>query len=449
MSNVRRKKQIAIRLEDMWAQVWIPGLLLFIISFRFWGLIGLDHELVLELTSEKPGVVQLFVNDGSGYSEANSIRYDIPKGGVATTLVFDLKPYSHVTQLRLDPINHDGSVIIDRMTYKRAGEWLSRSLLEPEYPNANGIRWQWNAKKSELGVYPTSGNQDPYFLIDADFQALGHATLIGKRAGLHVGALGMGLLLGFLFRRWSLRLWVRVWIPSGLPFQWLKLGSQKYQVWVDRFSVRYGMVNPTSCVVAGMIVAVYAWFLFGESELLEKRHERMSPELQFEIQSGETHRIFAYVALVGESKYREFSTVDGQQLRAGERVRVPLTGFKTVIRGIRIDPMESAGCISIADLRITYADGYTISLPCDAWNAKGNATILHQDAHVIEIRSSGEDPYVVSPDLSIQHELPPTLPASIAVPMVVLFFVTIALLLYNRLQTEGLSVEQIRNLQRM
>ena len=80
---------------------------------------------------------------------------------------------------------------------------------------------------------------------------------------------------------------------------------------------------------------------------------------------------------------------------------------------------------------------------------KGSARIVTQDDHSIKIESTGKAPYIVSPDYQIEHQLASTLPVKAVLPFVVGFFVFVGLLLFNRLQTESLTIEQLRDLQRL
>ncbi len=450
MNNERRKKQLRIRFEDAWAHVWLPALVLLLASIWLWNSAVRDQLLILNLRVEKPGVVQLFVDDGSGFSEEKSIRKEIQESDNIQKLEFDLSPFETIVQLRVDPINNDGFVVIDRLVYRRPGQWRSLSLLQPEYPASNGIRWQWNARDAELGIYPNAGNSDPNFIVGGDFEPISSKSILLKRLGFHLSCGFLGALGGFLLGKWALNLLVGVWILLGFPWMVFRKAKSKYTVWIDRTSLKWGFVNPTSCFVAGVLVAVYFWFLIADSELITEVNSRFEPVLRFEVSKGEiSKRVFAYVALEGLSKYRELGSENADLIEIGDTVSIHLGDVGVPIVGIRLDPMEQEGQFGFSNLRIEYPDGASYPISFDGWVGKGNATIVNQGEDYLDLESSGIDPYVASPKLKHFHKTARTLPVGIVTPLIVWFLVTFGLLLYNRLRTEDLTTEQIRDLQGM
>ena len=452
MNYERRKKQLRIRIEDAWVHVWLPALVLLLASIWLWKSAVYDHLLLLNLKVENPGVVQLFVDDGSGFSEENSIRKEVMESDNTQKLEFDLTPFESIVQLRVDPINNDGFVMIDRLDYRRPGQWRSLSLLQPEYPASNGIRWQWNARDAELGIYPNAGNSDPNFIISGEFLPISAKSILLKRFALHLGCVFLGALGGFLLGKWILNFLVGLWIVLMIPWTVFRKAILNYTIWIDRTSLKWGFVNPTSCFVAGVLVAVYSWFLVADSQLVSGREARLTPVLKFEITNGiPSERVYGFIALEkGEiSKYPMFTSEETSQVDATQTVSVFLKYGDLNIVGIRIDPMEKEGQIDLANLRIEYADGAIAPLSFESWVEKGDATIVVQGENFVSIRSSGIDPYITSPNLHSLHKTSSTLPVEIGSPLIVWFLVTFGLLLYNRLRTEDLTTEQIRDLQRM
>jgi len=447
--NERRKKQIQIWLEDVRVYLWLPTLLVFLLSFLLWNSAGLHHELKVRLSAEKPGTVQLFIDDGSGFSESNSLLFEIPTSKVSNKFTFDLDAYPNIVQLRLDPINNDGFVILSKLDYKRKGEWLHRSLLKPEYVISNGVRFQWNAKQRELGIYPEKGNMDPSFLLEADWGRFSDRTILSKRLAMHGFALLLGLLLGLLFQKQIVRLLIPLWIWLGIPWILIKKARNAYRNWVDRESVKWRLVNPTSCVVAGGLIAVWAWFAWQDTSLFTQTTERMAPKLVFEIKQGRAVGSYAFFNLPEIKKYPDFHSLNKGPIESMESVVIPFSYFNAKITGIRIDPMDEKGEIELSNLRILLPGNVPQMLSFEGWRAKGSASIDSNTGTSILLFSNGDDPNIVSPNLDIRLNPPKTFPVRFGFPLVIFFFVTTGLLLYNHLQTEDLSEEQIRNLQQM
>lgn len=452
MKNDRKERQVQILLEDAWVFLWVPALLLLVLTVWIWNVSFRPHELVAKLEVQQPGIAQLFVDSGKGFSEAESVKQQIEVANLTTSFRVDLSQFEQVRQFRFDPINNDGLVLLKEFKYKRSGEWLSRSLLEPEYEVANGIRWQWNAKNAWLEIYPSAGNMDPHFIVDGSFEPMSDGALLRKRIFLHLGALLAGCLLGFVLRRQVLSLFVRVWFIAVLPWKGLKILSQKYTGWVDEFSIRWGLVNPTSCVVAGIIVSAISWLSVKDGPLMVDAEKRAEALLKMETSGDVSDRSYTYISYEGKKHPTLYSNIDlRNESLTGKWFEVifRLSDPKGNIVGIRLDPLEKAGVVTLKHLRLEYPDGYVLPISLTGWTAKGNASIEAESAESVTVRSDGIDPYIASSKPGLEHRLPNSLPPRVMFPIVVFFFVTVGLLLYNRLQTEDLSIEQLRNLQRM
>lgn len=448
MSIDRRKKLTRIRLEDAWVALWLPCLLMLAASWGIWQRTATLHGLDVELWAERPGVVQLFVDEGEGFSEARSIRQTLSEAEQLTTLRFDLSDFGPVVNLRLDPMDHDGYVVLHGLDYHQRGNWRARSLLLPEYRTANSVRWQWNAARRELAVYPAQGNMDPHFLLEGDFSALSASTVALKQWGQHVGFAVAGLVLGWLLRHSIVAGLVNLWLAWMGLIEGLRRLQQAYTRWVDRLSLRWQLVNPTSCVIAALLVAGYSYWLFADSALFNEREQRLAPELQFEQVERPASSVYAYLVMGDSNGYEQFVSNLPDGTEAAGTVRFPLQRVQLPIRVLRIDPLEKAGRVELRHLRLVHADGTVQRLSWDGWTARGNAQIEHADGESIVIRSDGADPYVVSPVMELSYRSRLTLPVRWGLPLIVFMAMTVGLLLYNRLCTEDLSVEQIRNLQR-
>lgn len=448
MSIERRKKLTRIRLEDAWVALWLPCLLMLVLSWGIWQRSATSHVLEVKLWAERPGVVQLFVDEGNGFSEQRSIRKTLEKAEQIVPLRFDLSGFASILNLRLDPMDHDGYVVLHALDYHQPGNWRGRSLLLPEYRIANSVRWQWNAAKRELAVYPAQGNMDPHFHLEGDFGTLSDAKILGKQWGQHLGMALTGLLVGWLLRNAIVASLVKLWMACTGAIDGLRRLRQAYTRWVDRISLRWQLVNPTSCVIAGLLLALYAYWLFADSALFNDREQRFAPELQFERMGELSSRPYAYLRTGDSQRYQQFMAHPPQGGAADETVRIALTGVNDPIRVVRIDPLEGQGTVELRNLRLVYADGKEFQLSWEGWTARGDAQIERADAELIVIRSGGADPYVVSPVVELAHRQRLTLPVRWVLPLVVFLSATAGLLLYNRLCTEDLTEEQIRNLQR-
>src|SRR5690606_27913356 len=262
------------------------------------------------------------------------------------------------------------------------------------------------------------------FHLEGDFGVLSDAKILAKQWGQHLALALAGLLLGWLLRNAIVASLVKLWIACTGTIDGLRRLRQAYTRWVDRFSIRWQLVNPTSCVIAGLLLALYSYWLFADSALFNAREQRFAPELQFEREGELSSRPYAYLRTGDSQNYQSFVAHALQGGAADETVRIALPGVNDPIRVVRIDPLEGPGTVKLRNLRLVYADGKEFQLSWEDWRARGDAQIERADAELIEIRSGGADPYVVSPVVELAHRQRLTLPVRWVLPLVVFLSAT-------------------------
>jgi hypothetical protein len=402
----------------------------------------------MKIKLEKPGIAQVFVDTGEGFSQEQSLSLSVTDSKVDQTLEFDLTPFVDIRAIRIDPSNNDGIIEISKLEFKQSGHWFSQSILKPEYAQSNDIRTDWKAGRHRLFIYPTKGTNDPYFLTELDLGELSQGSNVGKRIGFHLLVLIGGLLFAWITSQ--------IWI-SGLvhlinfvrllfvSIRWL---IEQYTFWIDRFSMKWEMVNPTSCAVASVIITALITYLSWDSPLFKNRSERLGTKAVYELAEGSSHSVNFFYSTdkglaVDQSRFVHFDP-DGMPFE----VRILFPKITEIVTRLRIDPLESEGKVTLRNLHFVTYSGMEIPINMSRWSANKVSKILNEGEHFMTVESSGEDPYVVSPEMQVDLRTPATVPVFIGFPIVMWFFITLAFLTYNRILTEGLSVQKIRMLQR-
>ena len=451
MRTNRTIKQIQFWVEDSRAYLWVPALICLALSFLIWNSWALPKTLALKIKLEKPGVVQVFIDDGSGYTEEHSIKVSVRDNQVGKVhlLRFVLTDYPEIVSIRIDPTNNDGALQISKIEFKNTGRWMSESVLKPEYQYFNQIRFDWKANKSRLDIYPDQGANDPCFILDnQDFNSVDRFHLAGKQVGFHFLVLLVSAFVALLTARFWIQSLVYIINFGRLLFVSIRWVIEQYTFQVDRFSMKWHLVNPTSCAVAGLAIAALATYLNLDSPLFKDRHERRGSEVIFTVTGGSAHSVHVfYRTREGYSKDRSrFLHFDPDKLPF--EVGVPLPEVHDEIVRIRIDPFEHEGDVTLANLRIVNYAGTEIPIDMSGWSPSKTAEVVDSGDDFMRIVASGDDPFVVSPELAIDLRPPFSIPVYVAFPVVLWFFSTLAFLIYNRMVTEGMSMQKIRMLQR-
>ena len=449
MRTNRTTKQIQFWVEDSRAYLWVPALLCLAIAFLIWDNIIAPKTLSITLQLEKQGTLQVFVDEGSGYSEEHSMAAAILDADRDETLKFDLTDYPKIASIRIDPSNNDGIIQISGIEFKNNGRWLEESILSPEYGQSHEVRFDRKAKQHRLFIYPDPGSIDPYFVIsNHNFNSIERGKLIWRGILFHLFAVLVGIIIGAL----TAKIWIltQVYLLNAgrLVFVSIRWIVEQYVFWVDRFSMKWSLVNPTSCAVAGLIFAALATYLNLNNPLFKNRAERRGSEVVFEITGGATHssHVFYRTEQGYSSERSRFIHFEPESLPY--EAHIPIPEIHDDIIRLRVDPLEREGEVTIRNLRLLNYAGTEVPVNMDGWSSSKTAKIVASGKRFMTIVASGNDPYVVSPEIRIDMSAPFSIPVYIAFPVVIWFFTTLALLIYNRIVTEGLSFQKIRMLQR-
>jgi hypothetical protein len=442
-----RKKTVELFIEQIRMPYWFPVVVCLMVAWLVWQIWIAPSQIVFEVSAEKGGVFQVFVDSGDGFSEEQSFLFELYENEW-TRISIPLQGFPSVRMLRIDPINHDGRVLLRTFRKYHRNSWTSRDLLEPEYPLSHGIlRWQPNAKKHQLEIYPESGQGDPQFIVEEAALAQPGSELSSVSRGILVASIAVvvGAVLGFLFSGVWVRVLAQIWVGLLFPFRFYFRTVERYTRWIDRMSIKWEMVNPTSCAVAGLVVALVLAFAVSGWDLVTEKKHRLSGSMIFDVVGGRLESVQVYA--ITDARYREeqsvFRTfVEG---RSEGSIELPLPDVDAPITHFRIDPMEGEGSLDLAGLRVVRADGREFLLPITGWTANDHLQIEEVDG-LMRLKGIGPDPFMVSPELGIDMGIRSTLPARVFVPFWGFFITFLALLLYNRLLTEGMTPQQIRTL---
>lgn len=445
----RSIKQIEFWVEDTRAYLWIPALACLLLSLYYWSSFAVQTKLDLQLSVEKPGMVQVFVDSGSGYSQEHSITRLVSDAGVEKHFSFNLEQYPIIKSFRVDPIDNNGWVQLSQLAYKKRGDWLSESILRADFVQTNAVRLQWNAKTQVLGIYPLEGSNDPHFTTEYEFKPYSEGELLAKRIVFHLAVIVVSVLICWITSRvWIVGI-VHLIAICCLPFigfQWL---MEHYTVWIDRFSLRWGMVNFTSCIVGGLVVAIVVTYFNKDSSLMQGRNDRLGWDVMFEITGGESDSVHFFYSCESGIQLEQSKYVEIESSSTPFSVKIHMDELQEPITRMRLDPMDGVGSVKIQNLRIQTYSGTIIEIDMSGWRPNSSLELKEEGKLLWVIDSIDEDPFLVSPDMLVDVRATPTFPVLQVFPFFVWLLTTIGLLIYNRLLTEGMSDNEIQNLQRM
>ena len=449
MRTNRINKQIQFWVEDSRAHLWVPALLCLALSFWIWDSYAIPKTLAITLQLEQPGTVQVFVDEGSGHTEARSMSQVITDTGKDRRLEFNLTDYPKIASIRIDPSDNDGIIQISGIEFKNNGRWFKESISGLEHGESHEIRFDRKAKQHRLFIYPDQGSVDPYFVIsNHNFNSVEPGKLVWKRILFHLFALLIGVAIGAI----TAKIWITVLVQlvnaGRLVFVSLRWIVEQYVFWIDRFSMKWSLVNPTSCAAAGLIFAALATYLNLDTPLFKDRSLRRGSEVVFEVSRGETHSTHVFYRTEQGYATERSHFVHFEPEKLPYEVRIPIQEVRDDIIRLRVDPLEREGEVTIRNLRLVNYAGTEYPVDMDGWSPNKTAKIAASGKRFMTVTASGNDPYVVSPEMRIDMSAPFSIPIYAAFPFVIWFFTTLALLISNRIATEGLSFQKIRMLQR-
>ena len=122
-----------------------------------------SYALEARVASTRSGHVQVYADTGEGFSEQKSVRILVTAATVPGPLRFDL-PAGDYRALRFDPLDADGTVIIESVRLVGPGGRTLREIFPTEWRPANQIA-ALKIAGSQLRVTVTPGGNDPQLII--------------------------------------------------------------------------------------------------------------------------------------------------------------------------------------------------------------------------------------------------------------------------------------------
>ena len=122
-----------------------------------------SFSLAVTLTAAKAGHVQVFWDDGSGISEANSSTLEVPAGGKPVERLLHV-PNGVYTSLRLDPMDNDGTVRLYSSRIVDGKGQTVRGIASRDFSALNQIRSLGSADGA-LVIETQGGDSDPQLLL--------------------------------------------------------------------------------------------------------------------------------------------------------------------------------------------------------------------------------------------------------------------------------------------
>ena len=119
--------------------------------------------LRVRMASRAPGRVQLYWNGGRGYQESDSSVLPIAPGDEPGTYRLAI-PMGTYAELRFDPIDNDGRVLIDDAAIVDAQDRVLREIPLGDFEALNQIR-SLGLERGRLTVDVTPGGNDPQLLV--------------------------------------------------------------------------------------------------------------------------------------------------------------------------------------------------------------------------------------------------------------------------------------------
>ena len=179
------------------AHYWLPGAILILVSTWVFSRLWEDNTLKLTYAQSMGEGVQVFWENGQGFSEENSFSY---KGSLFRTRNSLSVPidFDHVRFLRIDPVGNSRKVIFYSIGAKRRGNFFPDSLIRESYPFTNGIQSLTVSPKGNLIVEPVRDYADPYFLM-MKFPPRPAVSTLWIKLGLFLLPLWIGLVLSMRY----------------------------------------------------------------------------------------------------------------------------------------------------------------------------------------------------------------------------------------------------------
>jgi hypothetical protein len=119
--------------------------------------------LEAKLSSTTAGSVQLFYDSGSGFSEAASSHFAVPKGGDWVVCRLPI-PRGRFRALRLDPMDHPGAITIESLRIVGRGNRVVRNIALSELRAAYQIR-TLHQRDNRLEVVTAADANDPQLVL--------------------------------------------------------------------------------------------------------------------------------------------------------------------------------------------------------------------------------------------------------------------------------------------
>ncbi|MEM0966834.1 MAG: hypothetical protein AAGJ81_11850 [Verrucomicrobiota bacterium] len=136
----------------------ILGLLFAFIGWTWSGIWTGWTRWDVTLSAENGGVLKWYVDSGKGFSEDEGANTGVPASERFTASV--LLPSSLPKSIRLDPLDRDGVIIIESISWREP--WLGRSgTLAPEDANWSGVA---RGSSTDYGfrIEVAEGDMDPF-----------------------------------------------------------------------------------------------------------------------------------------------------------------------------------------------------------------------------------------------------------------------------------------------
>jgi hypothetical protein len=131
--------------------------------------------LEVTLTAAKPGIVQVYWNDGGGLSEANSSILNVPSGGPPAVYRLQI-PSGTYDSLRFDPLDNDGAVSLYSSRIIDKGGHTLCALSPTDFSPNNQIE-SLRVVGSRLEIETVPGGNDPQLLLKLQPRLFLHAGI--------------------------------------------------------------------------------------------------------------------------------------------------------------------------------------------------------------------------------------------------------------------------------
>ena len=443
LSSSRRNRKLRSKIEKSWAQYWFLPTVALLVLWLLWSKVSEPVFVDIEVSSQKPGIAQIFWDDGSGFREEHSAKIELPEENRKISLKIPFSNKVVLQSLRVDPVNNDGLVTIHRLNVKSSGYWFASSVLQPEYGAYHGIaRWQWNAAKKELLIVPEAGNSDPYFTVENPTLPMESIARWIKLTTTSLVVFVIFVIFSWAASQFLLSSLVRMLRSLMAPIRGLKWITNRYTRWVDRFSDRWGLVAPTSCVAGALVVATIVYF--STNEFRGGTSYPREGKFEVTVESGEANSLGLYYETRNGLQLRDLKWVTFEKLKTPHRLNFEFAKNVGPITGFRIDPLEGPGSVRLSNAKWVSPSGRVDSVSLSGWVANSDAMIVVKNEHSLELKSLGNDPYIRVQGLDLSVQTGSTVPVDVGLPILVFSLCFMVFAIYNHLVTEGMSRMEIR-----